>query len=285
MTFRGRYLSRRTMLRGMVGGAALSLALPPLEAMLRLNGAWADGLDSEPFFGVFFWANGTRHAAHGAEQAGMNRADLWTPATVGDNYAPSELLAPLANHRVSVITGLEPHTEVPRMPAGQSDGHMRGFMVAMTGDRPKPEGFDHPSHTLTSLRGSLDQYVARHPSFTRSPAPFRSIEAGASRARFHGYGHWNAISYNGSDSTNLPLNWARCLTDSSVYGPITRLRNVVAGPSTRCSLTRRASDSASAETTGNALTPISTACGICSDGSILACRCAPRLTARKRARI
>ena len=36
-----RFLSRRTFLRGFAGGAALSLALPPLEAMLDTNGAWA----------------------------------------------------------------------------------------------------------------------------------------------------------------------------------------------------------------------------------------------------
>jgi hypothetical protein len=40
---------------------------------------------------------------------------------------------------------------------------MRGFMVSLTGDRPQPETFDHSSHTLTALRPTLDQYVARHP--------------------------------------------------------------------------------------------------------------------------
>ncbi len=84
---------------------------------------------------------------------------------------------------------------------------MRGFMVAMTGDRIRPEGFDHPSQTLTALRPSLDQYVAKHPNFYgRNPPPYRSLVLGVSEARFHDYGHWNAISYNGPDSLNLPIS-------------------------------------------------------------------------------
>jgi len=113
---------------------------------------------------------------------------------------------PLAAHSVSVATGLEPKTEIPPDPPGQGDGHMRGFMVALTADRPRPEGFDHPSHTLTALRPSLDQYVAKHEGFYGSQVPrFRSLVMGISEARFHDYGHWNAISYNGPDSLNLPV--------------------------------------------------------------------------------
>jgi hypothetical protein len=197
-------LSRRTVLRGAVGGTVVSLALPTLDAMLRPSGAQADGA-SGPFFGLFFWANGTPwHGGHGAETAG--HPDLWTPAIVGPGYAPSELLTPLARHTPTVITGLTPHTEVPSDPPGQSDGHMRGFMVAVTGDRPRSEGFDHPSHTLTALRPSIDQVIARDPAFVGSlPTRFRSLHVGVSGARFHEYGHWNAISYNGPGSQNLPI--------------------------------------------------------------------------------
>ena len=199
-------LSRRTVLRGAVGGAVVSLALPPLEAMLGSSGAFADGSTPGPFFGLFFWANGTPwHGGHGGEQAGY--ADLWTPAATGPGYAPSELIAPLARHMPTVISGLTPHTEVPAEPGGQSDGHMRGFMVAVTGDRPRPEGFDHASHTLTALRPSIDQVVARDATFYGSSASrFRSLHVGVSEARFHEYGHWNAISYNGPGSQNLPIS-------------------------------------------------------------------------------
>jgi hypothetical protein len=200
-------LSRRTMLRGAVGGATVSLGLPLLEAMLGTHRAQAGGTTPDPIFGVFFWANGTPwHAGHGAMQGEGGYPDLWTPAATGPGYAPSELLMPLAAHQVSVATGLEPKTEIPAVPDGQGDGHMRGFMVSLTSDRPRSEGFDHPSHTLTALRPSLDQYVAKHDEFYGAEVPrFRSLVMGISDARFHDYGHWNAISYNGPDSLNLPV--------------------------------------------------------------------------------
>lgn len=201
-----KYLSRRHFLRGCIGGAALTLGLPPLEAMLDINGAYADGLGDEPFFGLFYWANGLPwHAGHGGQQAGAGHADLWTPNTTGANYELSALLNPLSRHRPTVITGLEPKTQIPTAPGGQADGHMRGFMVAMTGDRPKSDGFNHSSHSLTALRPSLDQYIANHPEFYSNDSFYKSIEAGASTARFHGYGHWNAISYNGPDSMNQAI--------------------------------------------------------------------------------
>lgn len=207
-----RPISRRTLLRGTLGAATVSIALPPLEAMLG-HRAHAQGAQ-DPFFGLFYWANGTPwHAGHGADQGGIGQPDRWTPAQQGRDYAPSELLAPLARHRVSVVTGLEPHTDIPRDPPGQGDGHMRGFMVAMTGDRIKSDGFDHPSHTLTALRPTLDQLVARHPTWYDRPPAFRSLEVGISRARFHDYGHWNGISYNGPHSINLPIMQPRQLFD------------------------------------------------------------------------
>lgn len=196
-------LSRRTFLRGVAAGTTVALAVPTLEAML--GSREADAAVGGPIFGIFFWGGGLPwHDGHGAAQAG--HPDIWTPKETGTGYTPTELLAPLAPHQPSVITGLTPHTQVPPNPPGQEDGHMRGFMVSMTGDRVRPEGFDHPSHTLTALRPTLDQYVAKHPDFYGLESPrFRSLVLGASSARFHDYGHWNAISYNGPDNLNLPV--------------------------------------------------------------------------------
>lgn len=201
-------LSRRTLLRGAVGGSTVALGLPLLDAMIPARRAHAADPDPAPIFGLFYWANGLPwHAGHGPGQAQAGYPDLWTPAEVGPVYTPSPLLTPLVAHAPTVISGLEPHTEVPPAPPGQDDGHMRGFMVTMTGDRIRPEGFDHPSHTLTALRPTLDQYVAKHEQFYGSSPPrFRSLVLGVSDARFHDYGHWNAISYNGPDSLNLPMS-------------------------------------------------------------------------------
>lgn len=202
-----RVLSRRTLLRGAVGSGTVALGLPLLDAMIGPRTAHADPEADAPIFGVFFWANGAPwHAGHGAAQGESGHPDLWTPTQTGPGFAPSELLAPLSGLPYSVATGLEPHTEIPSEPGGQGDGHMRGFMVALTSDRPRSEGYDHPSHTLTALRPTLDQYVAKHAQFYADAVPrFRSLVMGVSTARFHEYGHWNAISYNGPDSVNLPV--------------------------------------------------------------------------------
>jgi len=194
-------LSRRTFLRGTALGAAVALAVPTLEAMLADKDAKAA---AEPIFGIFFWGGGLPwNDKHGAQQAVT--PDMWPPAEIGPNYTPTDLLSPLAPYQPSILTGLTPYTEVPPDPPGQSDGHMRGFMVSMTGDRIRPEGFDHPSHTLTALRPTLDQYVAKHPAFYATIPRFRSLVLGSSTARFHDYGHWNAVSYNGPDDQNLPI--------------------------------------------------------------------------------
>lgn len=200
-------ISRRTILRGAALGASVGLALPPLEAMYDDSGALADGSDLGPIFGIFYWANGLPwHGGHGAEQGQGSHPDDWTPTSTGPGYASTPLLAPIYGHDVSVVTGLEPHTDIPSSPPGQGDGHMRGFMVALTSDRIRPEGFDHPSHTLTCLRPTLDQYVANHADFYGNDLPrFKSLIMGASEARFHDYGHWNAISFNGPDEPNLPI--------------------------------------------------------------------------------
>ncbi|MEM6989605.1 MAG: DUF1552 domain-containing protein [Myxococcota bacterium] len=195
-------LSRRTMLRGCIGGSAVAVGLPLLEAMIGPRSAHADEALDKPIFGVCFWANGIPwHGVHGAPEY----EDLWTPAQTGQDFTPSDLLVPLANHDFSVITGLQPQTDGG--PTGLNDGHMRGFMCAMTSDMVNPDGFDHPSHTLTAMRESIDQYVAKHDDFYASGVPrFRSLQTGVSTARFHDYGHWNAISYNGPDSLNIPIS-------------------------------------------------------------------------------
>ena len=197
-----RTLTRRRLLRGTARGLPVALALPALEATMGRR-AWADA-PPEPIFGLFFWANGVPwHGGHGGTLAADPHPDLWTPPTTGADFTPSPLLALLGDHPYSVVTGLTPHTDIPSDPAGQSDGHMRGFMVAMTGDRPRSEGFDHPTHTLTALRPTLDQLVARETDFYASGLPrYRSLEVGASTSRFHDYGHWNAISYTGPDALN-----------------------------------------------------------------------------------
>ncbi|AKF09705.1 DUF1552 domain-containing protein [Sandaracinus amylolyticus] len=233
-------LSRRAMLRGALGGAVCTMGLPLLDAMLDGHGtAHADGTALPKRFAVFFWANGLPwHGAHG-----HGRPDHWTPSTIGAGWSATPLLSPLAGLEpsIDVITGLEPHTEIPSDPPGQGDGHMRGCAVALTSDRPRSEGFHHPDHVFAFQRATLDQVIAAHPDFAGrsilgTQPRFRSIELAVSGARFHDYGHWNAISHRGPDMLNLPMRSARELfahlfgvpADTAVLGRRASVLDVVA---------------------------------------------------------
>ncbi len=102
------YLSRRTLLKGLLGGAFVSIGLPPLELFMNTTGtAYADGAASgfPRRFGLFFWGNG-------------NIPTRWVPKAegIGDAWQLSEQLAPLAKLKkdLTVVTGTRiyvPNTE------------------------------------------------------------------------------------------------------------------------------------------------------------------------------
>ena len=97
-------LSRRTMLRGVVGGTTVALALPPLEAMLNTHGdAHADGSALPQRLLTWFWGNGVALADAGNGGGGLRFA----PSTTGPNYELTPQLQPFANVRdyVSVLSG------------------------------------------------------------------------------------------------------------------------------------------------------------------------------------
>ncbi len=91
-----KYLNRRTLLRGMIGGSLATIALPPLGAMLNTNGdAFADGSELPTRFMTWFFGNGIL-------------PDKWEPLTVGPNYELNEQMVPLTAFRdyINVISGL-----------------------------------------------------------------------------------------------------------------------------------------------------------------------------------
>jgi hypothetical protein len=88
-------LNRRTMLRGVLGSAAVALALPPLEAMLNTHGtALADGNALPKRFMTWFFGNGVR-------------LEQFTPKVQGKDYELTDELAPLVNVKdyCSVLSG------------------------------------------------------------------------------------------------------------------------------------------------------------------------------------
>ncbi len=94
-------LSRRTVLRGMAGGATITVGLPILEAMLNRHGdAFAGGEPLPLRWVTYYWADGINIAR-------------FEPAQVGQNWALSELMAPLApvKNYINIITGLRNRCE------------------------------------------------------------------------------------------------------------------------------------------------------------------------------
>jgi hypothetical protein len=110
-------ISRRNVLRGVVGGAAVSVGLPPLEAMFNGNGtAHADGTALPRRLGIFFWGNGIKK-------------DRWNPTTTGANWAISPELEPLmpVKDYITVVSGMK--VMIP-----PSQGHHTGAVGILSGN-------------------------------------------------------------------------------------------------------------------------------------------------------
>ena len=90
-------LSRRQVLRGLLGGSSVCVGLPLLEAMLNDHGdAFAQGNPIPTRFGLWFWGNGVR-------------PEHWVPQGLGQGNAwqLSEEMAPLQAHKskLSALSG------------------------------------------------------------------------------------------------------------------------------------------------------------------------------------
>jgi hypothetical protein len=154
-----RPLPRRLMLRGLFGGTAVAIGLPPLEAMLDGNGtAFAGGAPLPKFFGLFFWGNGVK-------------LDRWVPqaAGTGQAWSLSPALAPLAQVKshLSVVTG----TNLP-----PNNGHLPGTAYTLTGQPFVKIGTRDSGENIGDVAGpSIDQIVAK--ALGRGD-PLQSLEVG-----------------------------------------------------------------------------------------------------------
>jgi len=175
-------LDRRTVLRGLLGGAAVTVALPPLEAMLNVNGtAFADGTALPRRFVLYFWANGMI-------------PDEFTPIGVGegDAWQLSPELAPLADvkSKLSVVTGMQ--VKVPnRIP------HWSGAAGLLTGIDPIGEEGD-----WTWAGPSIDQVFAQE---IGGETRFRSLEVGMRSG--------GGVSFNGPNNRNPSEDSPRAFYD------------------------------------------------------------------------
>ena len=170
-------LTRRTILRGAVNGAAVGVALPFLDIFLDVNGEAlaATGQRLPVRFGTWIWGCGFI-------------PERWIPATEGADYAISPDLEPLAPYRkqMAIFSGFDVKLDgVPNKP------HMTGNLGLRTGI-PVPETVSAP--TLDVLIGEQIGQGSR----------FRSIELSASGIE-RSYSFRGAGSPNPSETSPMAL--------------------------------------------------------------------------------
>ena len=125
-------LTRRRVLRGMLDGAAVSVALPLLNCFLNDNGsAFADGTPLPVRFGTWAWG------------LGMNK-DIFVPKKLGANFdLPEEIaaLAPIRDH-INLYTNFNGFRD-----AAPNLCHKTGWVIARAGMAPMNQT-DLPGETI-----------------------------------------------------------------------------------------------------------------------------------------
>jgi hypothetical protein len=135
---------RRTLLRGILGGVGVSVALPFLEVFLDTHGeARADGLPLPTYFGTWYHALGFTPG-------------FWEPKTVGANYENAMTLKALdpIKHKVTVFSGMRVGLD-----ANFNAPHITGAQVGMGGGVPKP------GLTLPTIDNIVADHVGRSTRF------------------------------------------------------------------------------------------------------------------------
>ncbi len=128
--------SRRSVMRGLVGGAAVSIAIPTLDKFLNGNGsAYADSAPLPTRFGMYFWGLGLTTLANGDSR--------WIPKNTGADYDTTPELKVLEGlkHKVSVLSGFNVNLD-----GNPNLVHYSGHAGILTGAAPPNQsGFVGPS--------------------------------------------------------------------------------------------------------------------------------------------
>ena len=209
-------LGRRTFLRGLMGGAAVSIGLPPLERFMNRHGtAYAEvGASGFPKrFGMFYWGNG-------------NLAHRWVPTQTGEGEAwtLSDQLSPVAafKSKMALVTGLD----VPFGGAGEPHFEtacrfLVGSPLLMTGD----------SGDWTFSGKTFDRVLAQK---LGADTRFASLEFGSDDKR-------RGLSYDGPFS-QAPAESSPFAFFERVFGGSFSLPGEGGGPDPRLALERSVLD-------------------------------------------
>jgi len=180
-----RSIHRRTLLKGLLGGSAVSVALPVLDLFVNSHGtAHADGSAFPRRFGLWFWGNGVH-------------PERWVPEASGVDWALSEQLQPLADVKdlITVVSGLRVH-------AGNDAAHESGPAGFLTGAPLGGTEFGQQYNAPT-----LDQIVAQE---IGGETRFRSLEVGVAP-------HTKGRSYSGPGAS-VPIETSPFALFERIFG-------------------------------------------------------------------
>lgn len=168
-------VSRRTVLRGMLNGAAITVGIPVLDSFLNTNGNAdaATGQALPPCFGTWFWALGLAMGQ-------------WVPKEAGNTYELPPHLAGLEpiKAKMNLYSGMQTFLD-----GKANQNHYSGAQCQMTGIVSK-NGSDYST--------SLDVTVGNH--IGERPMRFRSIEVGLDGGRD---ASWSARGTNGLNPAEI----------------------------------------------------------------------------------
>jgi hypothetical protein len=167
-------LSRRSVLRGVLGGAAVTVGLPVLECFLDPNGQAfaATGAPLPPLFGTWFWGLGLTPG-------------LWEPKTTGNQYTLPEhlkMLEPIKS-KINLFSGMQVFLD-----GKVNQNHFSGAQCQMTG---------MVSRTGSEYTTSIDSIIGDH--FGKRTR-FRSIEVACDGNR---RSTWSARGENGMNPSEV----------------------------------------------------------------------------------
>jgi hypothetical protein len=205
-------LSRRAMLKGLLGASVISIALPPLEAMMNVNGtAYAGGTSFPRRFGIWFWGNGVLPVN-------------WLPQGEGTDWTPSSTLSPLAPVRENllVVSGL-------RVETLNTAPHEAGPAGLLSGDQKRDGTYSRPT---------IDQVIAEA---VGGDTRFRSLETGVQRSD-------TGLSFSGPNLMNPPETDPHTLFNR-LFGDGFRAPGDMSGPDPRLALRHSVLDAVAGQAT------------------------------------
>ena len=142
--------TRRALLRGVLGGATVAVALPLLDCFLDGHGeALASGMPIPTRFGTWFWG------------CGVNE-DRWFPDKLGADYDLKEELKPIAPYKDKVTVFSNFNCDLGGRP---NLAHWSGVMATFTGAAPIKGGVTGGSAELPTIDCLVSDHIGKGTRF------------------------------------------------------------------------------------------------------------------------